>query len=283
MEQKRRTFITSPPLTAAVRINNKEVYDIDTVRAAARMSARYGHMHKAIARPATASSISHPPSLGSLMAEFASTAPSQLRGTSSSGSDLNGRQEADSTSLAFLSDAPLSNRQRTTRPKTAPSFPSPSLPASNSEGSQINVMPRDNALALSQVAAANAIQHDSQPATDDDVLFAFFQTVDQDSRDRTQSHTGSNNDTFASLVEEGRPRTARGNTASSGSSSGAEGGEESDLSTVHGHEPSGRGRRAALSVANSQSISRPKSATSAKGGMRSTDVRASSSTGQEGD
>lgn len=140
-------------------------------------------------------------------------------------------------------------------------------------------MPRDNALELSQVAAATATQHDSQSATDDDVLFAFLQTVDQDSRDRTQPHTGSNNDNFDSVVDEARPRTARGNTASSGSSSGADAGEESDLSTVHGHEPGGRGRRTALSVANSQSISRPKSATSAKGGMRSTDVRAPSSTG----
>ncbi len=91
----------------------------------------------------------------------------------------------------------------------------------------------------------------SAHGTDDDVLLAFLNVVDQDSRDRSGSSTHDSNATvtntlaeFSMLSSGERPRTSRGNTASSSKSHDLTEGDESDPSTITGHGLDLRGRRA---------------------------------------
>lgn len=271
MEEKRRTFITSPPLTARVRLNSKEVYDVDSVKAAARIGARSGQMHKAFARPATASSIS-------TGTNPAHSVRSNLHGQGDDAARercgaLSGMIPLESQPFAFLHEDPHLHDQSTPRPKTAPTWQLPSLSPSDSEASHATLTPHH------PVSDAVSTEPVSMPAAEDDVLLAFLNTVEQDSRDRaqvngntTQVAVSSTPGTFASLAaaDDGRPRTARGNTASS--SSDMDEGEGCDLGTILGHGNVQRGRRASMAA-------RPQSASSSTRAQRNPDARASSSAG----
>ena len=285
MEEKRRTFITSPPLTAGMRLNSKEVYDVDSVKAAARLGGRQTHVHKAFTRPATASSVA--------TGSASSSAQDHLRLAADDASrrrcgTADGDGQIDSKPLAFLRQDPVLRGQGTPRPKTAPSWPSPSVSLSGSDASQLTLMPRDFGVDCTNSSAEAAGPEASGLATtapneastaaadDDDVLLAFLNTVDQDSRDRSRSHAPDSQATLTysqaspvGVADDGRPHTARGNTASSKCDTDEV--EESELSTVLGHGSDRRGRHASSSA-------RPRSAVSSRG-KRSAEARASSSAG----
>ncbi|SPO31674.1 uncharacterized protein UTRI_06627_B [Ustilago trichophora] len=271
MEEKRRTFITSPPLTARVRLNSKEVYDVDSVKAAARLGARQGQLHNAFARPATASSVSTATS-------SASPSQSHLRGAADEASRRRcdtggGVGQIEPMPCGLLREDTVLQDQATPRPKTAPSWPSPSLSPSESVASQMTLMPRDFGTDAAAVASPSALSSPAPMcAADDDVLLAFLNTVEQDSRDRARDScaaVASPQESSRTAADEGRPRTARGNTASS--SCDTDEGEESDLSTILGHGSDRRGRRASSSA-------RPRSAVSSRG-KGNAEARASSSAG----
>lgn len=82
-------------------------------------------------------------------------------------------------------------------------------------------------------------------------MLAFLNTVEQDSRDHMRLNSlgqceseGAKQDADGRGSEGGRPRTARGNTASSGHSDETDEGGQSDRNTIVGHGPSIRGRLA---------------------------------------
>ncbi|SNX87913.1 uncharacterized protein MEPE_06624 [Melanopsichium pennsylvanicum] len=265
MEEKRRIFITSPPLTAAVRINNKEVYDFDSVKAAARFGGRYGQMRNAFGRPATASSLSIAPGSTS-SGRGAMTEDSRRCHTGGS------IAQPGATPCAFLRKHPTLQEQSTPRPKTAPSWSSPSISPFESTASQAIDMPRKLDMnsrhsGSTQAAASVAFTASaSKSATEDDILLAFLNTVERDSRDRICSNAI---DSQASVsisqmtgIEDERPRTTRGNTDSSGRDSDEA--RNNDLNTILVHGSDKRGRRAS-------SAARPQSA------KRATDASASSS------
>lgn len=258
IEERRRTFVTSPPMTARVALNSKEVYDVDSVKAAARFGGRHGQQHESFTRPATASSAirSAGPdaaSPGSLPAQRSGMRSAEGRPTDD---DVlgSGMQHAGGTRLAFLRTEPRTQEERTPRPKTAPNASSPSLSPSGSITSQMTVMPRDFGLDSGDTEPRRT---QTAPTSEDDVLFAFLNTVEEDAQDRAASSRGgeANADgSPSSLVEDGRLRTARGNTASSRHSSDADGGS-SDVSTVLGHESSARASLQRTQVSSEKSRS----------------------------
>ncbi|GAC95015.1 hypothetical protein PHSY_002590 [Pseudozyma hubeiensis SY62] len=253
MEERRRTFVTSPPLSAGVRLNSKEVYNVDNVKAAARLGPRQKHIHKALARPATASSVPLAPALelsgwrGSARTE---TDPTRRGATA----DAIG--SAEPSSPPSLGEAsPASDQQRTPRPKTAPSWPSPSLSATGSAASDVTVLPRAfGKPAPSSQAHPGASDADHTPfvttGTDDDALLAFLDTVEQDSRDRAGCHPTAPPAAFANALatDDTRPRTSRGNTATSSGSFDADEGKELQLSPGAQLQVDARGRRASASA-----------------------------------
>lgn len=231
MEEKRRTYLTSPPLSAGFKPSKKDVYDVDSVKAAARLGARQ-------ARPSASSS----------------------------------RRPATAESLA-------PGQNRVPRPKTAPNLPSSSISPPTAETTE----PKLESEMLSksiQVPIAASITG-SASAADDDVLLAFLNTVEQDSRERGRSDTQNSGATpansFASssfVAGERRPGTSRGNTASSSKNDDLAEDAESDLSTVHGHDSELRGRRASSSARPRTGLT-PQDSSSNNGGQ----ARASSSAG----
>lgn len=243
-EQRRRTFVTSPPMTARVALNSKEVYDVDSVTAAARLGGRHAQLHESFSRPATASSAIR--SAGSDAASSGSS-PAPRSGMRSAEGRVadddvlgSGMQHVGGARMAFLRTEPRTQEGRTPRPKTAPNASSPSLSPSGSITSQMTVMPRDFGLDSGDTEPRRTPTAPTAPASDDDVLFAFLNTVEQDAQDRAVASRGADsNGSGSSLIEDGRPRTARGNTASSRNSSDADDGS-SDLGTVLGHESSAR-------------------------------------------
>ena len=261
MEEKRRIFVASPPLTARVQLNSKDIYDVDSVKAAARLGTRHPQRHNAFARPATASSIvassalnfNSSPAHGSLQSVGGDAAHRRC--------DVDGATGQSHTQLApALSDEDYHTYdQSTPRPKTAPSWPSPSLSPSESVASQLTLMPRDLATNHVYPGSPTAMPHLMAPASgsrssaDDDVLLAFLNTVEQDSRDRSRAsppEVSMSAESLKSMQDEGRPRTARGGTASSSPNYDSDGEEHCDVSMALKHHPSSRGRGASPSTRN---------------------------------
>lgn len=262
MEEKRRTFITSPPLSASgLKLDRKQVYDFDTVKAAANLGTSSAHLRKPFPRPATASSV--PPTASAFDSAgpafgFASLGRVQI--ASATEQDTHRRcasggsvDSSDGKSFAFLKEDPLAqDHQRTPRPRTAPNWPSPSSSASDSGASQTTLRPRGFISEAERPDLGLAIASPLAPAAaaaDDDALFAFLHTVEQDSRDRAASHAHDVQATVASTLldrdsDEGRPRTSRGNTASSSHSYDAGEDHGDDVATDFGPELNVRGRRA---------------------------------------
>lgn len=289
MEEKRRTYITSPPLSAAgLKLNRKEVYDFDSVKAAAHLGTGPAHLRKSFPRPATASAV--PPASAFDSAGLAS--PGRVHLASAAEQDAHRRcasggsaSSSDGKSFAFLAEDPLvQEHQRTPRPRTAPNWPSPSSSASDSGTSQITLRARgfateaersDLGQATSSLAPTAAA---AAAAADEDALFAFLHTVEQDSRDRAVSHAHDTQAPSASrlldrdlVIDEGRPRTSRGNTASSSHSYETGEDQGDNVKTGFGHELDTRGRRAS-------SPARPRSGVSGRD-TKSGQRRGSSSAG----
>ncbi|KAJ9476191.1 hypothetical protein PHBOTO_006314 [Pseudozyma hubeiensis] len=254
MEERRRTFVTSPPLSAGVRLNSKEVYNVDNVKAAARLGPSQAHIHKALGRPATASSVPLAPALdlsGRRDSVTGAEAGSQRRGATG---DAVG--SAEPASPPFLADAsPTSDQQRTPRPKTAPAWPSPSLSATDSAASDGTLLPRafrepvpssQARLNASDIGPSSIVT----TAANDDALLAFLDTVEQDSRDRTGCHPTAPPAAFANalVTDDTRPRTSRGNTATSSDSFDADEGKGSQLSPGAQLQIEARSRRESASA-----------------------------------
>lgn len=255
MEEKRRTFVTSPPLSAGVRLNSKEVYDVDSVKAAARFGPRQVHLHKQLKRPATASPVSPGSAFGcsgSCQSVLAAETDPLQRGAIGGSSG-----PAETAYFGFLRDDPLTNSaHRNPRPRTAPDLPSPSLSASESVSSHRTLLPRD---AVSEAASSDVglrtcpsvtLATDKISAVDDNALLAFRDTVEQDSRDRIRLDRIEPRVSVAKAgaTDEARPRTSRGNTACSTESSDSIDDQDSLSGNVLGFHGDHRGRRASTSA-----------------------------------
>ncbi|GAC77031.1 hypothetical protein PANT_24c00012 [Moesziomyces antarcticus T-34] len=217
IEERRRTFVASPPMTARVALNSKEVYDVDSVKAAARFGGRHGQQHESFTRPATASSAIR--SAGPDAASSGSL-PAQRSGMrSAEGRPMDddvlgsGMQHAGGTRLAFLRTEPRTQEERTPRPKTAPNASSPSLSPSGSITSQMTVMPRDFGLDSGDTEPRRT---QTAPTSEDDVLFAFLNTVEEDAQDRAASSRGGEANADASRRRVGTSESSRSERSGSG-------------------------------------------------------------------
>ncbi|SAM86272.1 uncharacterized protein UBRO_08720 [Ustilago bromivora] len=285
MEEKRRTFITSPPLTAGVRLSSKEVYDVDSVKAAARLGGGPSHASRTSGRPATASSVSRSIRIDTLPSHVTEAHDARHRRET-----VDGHARVEPQPFAFLRQDPHFEDHSLARPKTAPSWPSPSNSPSDSALSPVTRMPSNLITDAVRAGTATSPSHlaftaatcTATAGSDEDVLLAFLNTVEQDSRDRTRSNGVTVHDSAASFAavsdtsaDDGRPRTSRGNTASSSQNDDTDEGDESDLSTVLGHDAGGRGRAARLSAS-----ARPRSAVSPPRTKETGDGRALSAAGR---
>lgn len=218
MEEKRRTYLISPPLFAGSKPSKREVYDVDSVKAAAQLEASQARPSASAPRSTTA-------------------------------------------------DLLVPGRKRTPRPKTAPSLPSCSTsqprpePWKHSSGRH---RPSSGGAAIPNFDAGAVTA--TVPATDEDVLLAFLNTVEQDSRDRSSP--------IRATSSQDRPRTSRGNTASSSKSHDLTEGEESDPSTITGHGLDLRGRRGSSYARPWSAVGQPdnnnaRTRASSSGGSRS--------------
>ncbi|SJX66446.1 uncharacterized protein SRS1_11256 [Sporisorium reilianum f. sp. reilianum] len=295
MEEKRRTFIASPPLSAAgLKLNRKEVYDFDSVRAAAKLGAAPAHLRKPFPRPATASSV--PPASSFDLAAHASPGRVQFASAAEGNADPRcasggSAGSSDGNSFAFLKEDPLAqDHQRTPRPRTAPNWPSPSSSASDSGASHMTLRPRgfapeaertDDGLATSAPRAPAA----APAAADEDALLAFLNTVEQDSRDRAASHTHDLQAPLASAsadrdlaAEEGRPRTSRGNTACSNHSCDTDEDQGGDVKACFGQALDVRGRRASSPARPRSGVSGRETKSGQRRGSSSAGVRSRAGT-----
>lgn len=292
MEEKRRAFIASPPLSAAgLKLNRKEVYDFDSVKAAAHLGTAQAHLRKSSSRPATASLV--PPAgsgFESAGIAFGLASPGRVQFASAAQPDANLRcasggsaGSSDGKPFAILDEGQLAqDHQRSPRPKTAPNWPSPSSSASDSGASQVTLRPRGFAAQaerfdLGLPASAGA---SSAVAAAEDALFAFLHTVEQDSRDRDASHPHELQTPSAKTLvdadlatDEGRPRTSRGNTASSRKSSDTVAEPGSDVKQPLGNDPDVRGRRASSPARPGPGVSARDKNSSQRRGSSSTGVR----------
>ncbi|KAN0062327.1 hypothetical protein ACQY0O_005209 [Thecaphora frezii] len=262
-EERRKRYIASPPMSAGARLSSKEesrrVYDFDSVKAAARIEPLSGATRSTSrqprpVRPSTTSTVEQRGTAWEGRIEAPMTPPTG----SPSGDSLAQFTPRASSSIASRSieDLRSAGHDQTSRPRTAPTWcapdqvPQETSPSSSSSSSLPHTGPgsvEDSAVAPastmtfddgSEAAASTASVINgfdagspdggaAGPSKVDeqqhDALFAFRQTIEEDSREITEcaavrSRSGRNRPTTgdrskrAERSRDGdlRPRTSRG-------------------------------------------------------------------------